>query len=483
MQEDICSANEAAGPNERRTISREELGFYNALVVAAIYEVASEDIDVNLTQTFIPPLQHCILTYPYLSVVVKDKHTEKPTYEGVSSINLQDHISIIHDNDSHGEMATLQKILPPILDRPWPADIPPWRIVVLPLAAPDGSSVTRCFIAFAFSHTLGDGMVGPAFHRAFLDAWRQNTGTDEKRSFLVTPPTRTLPAPFDTPERLRISWKFLLGPLIAVYLPKFLAGILGLRAAASTVNAGSWTGSRVFFDPAAFHSRVRLFEIEAPILQNALRVSRNHDAKLTATVHQLIVRALSKAIPNRDITNFVSQTAVDMRGSIDTPGYTWGLFVSGHYEVIPRLMHVTPTLSDEMWAAASSMTKKFAECATRLQDQSIGLLRYAPSIRNWTLGKVGQPRDGSYEVSNLLAFDDTDGGASHKYKITKMVFAQPANVPSAPLVFNIISVKGGSLVCAVSWQAGALGMPLEEEDSFVDGICSSLQADFEALRD
>jgi hypothetical protein len=114
---------------------------------------------------------------------------------------------------------------------------------------------------------------------------------------------------------------------------------------------------------------------------------------------------------------------------------------------------------------------------------SYWLLRYAPSIRNWMLGKVGQSRDGSYEVSNLLAFDDTDDGASHKYKISKMVFVQPANVLSAPLVFNIISVKGGSLVCAVSWQAGALDVPLEEEDLFVDGICSSLQADFEALRD
>jgi hypothetical protein len=56
----------------------------------------------------------------------------------------------------------------------------------------------------------------------------------------------------------------------------------------------------MFFDPAAFNSRVRLLEIEAPILQKALQMSRSHDAKLTATVHQLIVRALSKAIPNRD---------------------------------------------------------------------------------------------------------------------------------------------------------------------------------------
>jgi hypothetical protein len=433
-------------------------------------------------------LKHCIEKYPFLSVVVTDKHTDKPAYEAVSSIYLEDHVSIIDEGEasSGGETATIQKVLSPILDRPWPAGIPPWRIVVLPLASPDDFTVTRCFIAFAFSHTLGDGMVGLAFHRTFLDAWQQMTRTDEKESFLVTPPTRTLPAPFDTPKRLPISWSFLLGPLISVYLPKFLVEFLGLRTAASTVDAGTWTGSRIFFDSASAHnSRVKILEIEAPLVQNALRMSRSHETKLTAMVHQMIIRALSKAIPNRDITNFVSGTAVDMRGSIGTPGYTWGLFVSGHYEVHLRLLDVGgPVLSDEMWAAASLMTKKLAECGTRLHDQAIGLLRYAPSIRKWTQGKIGHRRDCSYELSNLLAFDGVGSDADpNKCRISKMLFTQPGNVLSAPLVFNLISVKGGSLMFTVSWQAGALDVPVEAEMPLVDEICSSLRADFDALRD
>ncbi|KAJ5699525.1 hypothetical protein N7536_002538 [Penicillium majusculum] len=476
-----------ASPNERRTISREDVGYYNALVIAAVYEIASENIDINSAQSFLAPLRHCIEKYPYLNVVVKDKHTEKPAYEAVSSIDLHDHVSIIHDDEasSKGDMATIQKILPAILDRPWPADIPPWRIVVLPLVSPRDSTVTRCFITFAFSHALGDGMVGVAFHRTFLDAWRQTTGVEENASFLVTPPSQTLPAPFDTPERLPISWKFLLEPLIAVYLPKFVAKLLGLRASASTLDAGTWIGSPMFFDPAAtLQSRVRLLEIEAPLVQTALQTSRNHGTKLTATVHQMIVRALSRAIPNPEVTNFVSGTPVDMRASIGTPGLTWGLFVSGHYEVHPRVPNATePAFSEEMWAAASSMTRNLATCGARLQDQAIGLLRYVPSIRSWTLSKIGQQRDSSYELSNLLAFDNMGDGADQKCKVVKMVFSQPGNVTSAPLVFNIISVKGGSLMCTVSWQAGALGVPVEEEMALVDDICSSIRADFKALRD
>ncbi|EKV20369.1 hypothetical protein PDIP_17280 [Penicillium digitatum Pd1] len=475
------------GPNERRTISREDVGYYNALVIAAVYEIASEHVDVSTTQSFLAPLRQCIGKYPYLNVVVKDKHTEKPAYEAVSSIDLHDHVFIIHEDEAsnNGETAKMEKILPAILDRPWPADIPPWRIVVLPLVSPQDSTAKRCFVAFAFSHALGDGMVGVAFHRTFLDAWRQTTSVDKNASFLVTPPSQTLPEPFDTPERLPISWKFLLEPLIAVYLPKFVAKLFGLRASASTLDAGTWIGSPMFFDPAAaLQSRVRLLEIEAPLVQKALQTSRSHGSKLTATVHQMVVRALSRAIHSTDVTNFVSGTPVDMRASIGTPGLTWGLFVSGYYDVHPRVPNAKePGLSEERWTAASLMTQKLAECGARLQDQAIGLLRYVPSIRNWTLSKIGQKRDSSYELSNLLAFDNTGDGTDQKCKVSKMVFSQPGNVTSAPLVFNIISVKGGSLMCTVSWQAGALGVPVEEEMSLVDDICSSIRADFEALTD
>ncbi|KAJ6081884.1 hypothetical protein N7499_006758 [Penicillium canescens] len=478
-----------ASPNERRTISREDLGFYHALIMAAVYEHENEVIDLNSAQTFFPPLKHCIQEHAYLSVVVKNSHTEKPAYEGVSTINLDSHVSILHNNahsdpNSDDETNIIQNVLAPILDRPWPVGIPPWRIIVLPLSSARDSTTKRCFIAFSFSHTLGDGMVGVAFHRTFLEAWRQTNNANDNSSLVsINPPDQTLSAPFDTPERLPISWKFLLGPLVAVYLPKFLAEFLGLRAAASTVDAGTWTGSRIFEPVPRLNSRVRILKIEAPLVQKALQASREHDTKLTATMHQFIIRALSKAIPNSDVTNFVSGTPVDMRASIGIPALTWGLYVSGYYEVHPRLPgpHASESvLSDEMWTAASSMTKRLAECGTRLQDQAIGLLRYVPSIRSWMLGKIGHQRDSSYELSNLLAFDG--GDVSDNCRISKMVFSQPGNCLSAPLVFNIISVKGSSLVCTISWQVGALDVPAEEEMRFVDEICSSLRADFEALR-
>ncbi|KAL2814112.1 hypothetical protein BJX63DRAFT_392944 [Aspergillus granulosus] len=492
-----------ASPNEHRTISREDVGFYNALVVGAIYEVTDADTDVLSARSFIAPLKACVDEYPFLSVVVRDKDTDKPAYEGVSSMDLKEHISILDKQigENENEMPTIEKILPSILDRPWPADIPPWRIVVLPLAPSTTlkEETARCFIAFSFSHTIGDGIVGLTFHRTFQTAWSQSlSSTTKDITFsLCLANSRALPEPFDTPDRLPITWKYLIAPLAGAILPKFITGILGLRASSSPIDAGAWTGAPIFHDQEAPDkcSGVRLIEIEAPLVASALAKSRAHGAKLTAILHQFIVCALSKPVAReQEITNFISGTAVDMRGSIGVPAGQWGLFVTGHYEVHPRLTIIddmatgceggsaSSGLSAEMWNSARIITHNLASCGMRLQDQAIGLLRYAPSIRGWTLGKIGERRDCSYEVSNLLAFDSGNKGG--KCRTSKMVFAQPGNVLSAPLVFNVVSVKGGSLVIAVTWQRGALGLnKMEDEGGFVEIVCDGIRAGFERLRD
>jgi hypothetical protein len=469
-------------------------------VIAAVYEIHDQQFDPESAEAFIRPLRECVRKHPFLNVVVKDADTEKPAYEAVPELDLEDHVVILADDDAplhtvEGELEAFEAVLPSMLDRPWPADIPLWRIVVLPLSsrasteacAPHG--VKRCFVAFAFSHTIGDGMVGPLFHRTFLDAIRQQPMADgsDFTPIVTTDPDLTLPEPFDTPERLPISWNFLLGPILAVYLPKFLNNLLGLRAASNTIDSGTWTGAPIFHVPTrtqGSNSKVKLFALSPAALQSILQAARNNGSKLTAVLHQSIVRALASTLPESDrSTNFVSCTAVDMRSSVGLSSDTWGLYVSGYYEVHARPLNVDGTLStwpEQTWTDTRSLTLALAECAGRLHDQAIGLLRYAPSIRAWTLGKIGQKRDASYEVSNLLAVDggsDSGGGCS----VTKMVFAQPGNAGSAPLVFNVVSVKEGELVCAVTWQAGALGLQDEKSEAeFVAEICDRVRADLEA---
>ena len=131
------------------------------------------------------------------------------------------------------------------------------------------------------------------------------------------------------------------------------------------------------------------------------------------------------------------------------------------------------------------MTRSLAESATKREDQPLGLLRYAPSIRGWLQGKLGSRRDSSYEVSNLGVLDVADDEAQQQrdgYTIAKAIFAQPGNVLHAPLDFNLDTVKGGPMTIAVTWQEGALGVS-GDEAAIVDRICASLRAGFEGLQE
>jgi Alcohol acetyltransferase len=118
-----------------------------------------------------------------------------------------------------------------------------------------------------------------------------------------------------------------------------------------------------------------------------------------------------------------------------------------------------------------------------LEDQAVGLLRYIPSISKWTVTKIGQERDSSYNISNLGSFE---AGAVQKSEgnqcnITKMIFSRPATPISPPLTVSIVSVKGGSMVMSMVWQPGSFGIPLESESAFVDGLSAFVKEDLKGL--
>jgi hypothetical protein len=393
-----------------------------------------------------------------MSVVLKGKNTESPVWEGVPKLELNNHILILESNTSaEDDTRAIEEALPSIVDARFTSALPPWRVVVLPLSSNDGKP--RCFVAFAISHAIGDGGAGLAFHQTFLGALHHSTSKDDDFTFSV--PTRQLPEPFDTPERLPIS-------------PDFMRSVM----ASSVINDGTWTGSKVFLDEdAGLHTRIRMLELDSRVVDAALRASRSHNTKLTPALHQLVVRALSKAVKDENVTNFASLTATDLRGA-SRVGLEWGIFVSGLATSHVRADTTVP-VSDEMWESARLLSKRLAEATSTLDNQMIGMLRFIPSQKDNLLSKLGATREGSYALSNMLAVDG--GKAEDSCKVTKMVVATSAAVPSAPLSICLISVKGGSLVCTLSWQPGALGVPLRDESSFVDEICSSLRADFAAF--
>lgn len=443
--------------------------------ISAVYEFDHE-LDLTSRESFYAPLRRCIEEHPFLTVVVADGHTNKPFYQRVPNIDLQDHITILGRARWLDQWRDIEEVLQGQIDLPFHDGIPPWRIVVLPLAQKPSS----CLVAFVYSHTILDGPSGVAFHRTFLAA-AKSVEPGSSTSPIVATPSAPLPPPFDTADKLPISWGFLLEPLLAVLVPRFLVNWLGLKAQSSNLtDSGSWTGTPCRFAPG---KKLLLGVIPGPLMDKALDQARANGARLTGFLHVLILRTLSKALANQHkFINFVSQTPINMRRAGGRPRDEMGEFASvveiAHPRPDPSVRN-GPVTEDE-WALAREAGERFADAASRLRDQPIGLLRYVPNMRKWLLGKIGQRREASYELSNVGAFEDEDSQRGH-VRIKDMVFAQPGMVAGAPICFNVISVKGGSLVYSMTWIVGSLGLEREEdEEGFVDGLRKSIREEFEA---
>ena len=449
-------------------ISREDLGFYHALIIAAVYPLSSS-FSPNQKASFYSALRDCISEHGYLSVTVEDTDTDKAYFKRVAKINLDAHVDIKKDLQQEHTTMDIEKLLASCADTPFPRGVPPWKIVVYPYGP-------HFLVAFAFSHALGDGIFGKAFHRTFSRALSDAKRNAEPESSIIHVPSRPLPAPFDTPERLPISWSYLISSSIAYLVPS----LLGRRASASSLDTGTWLGAPITVTP----TRMKLRKVPASTLDKAVKVSRAHGAKFTGLFQQLVAKGLSKYLPaDPSITNFVCATAVNMRKSIGTSDDQGGLFASGCAVTYPRQDPETTghVLTEEDWSTITSTTRSLAEAWSTTQDRFIGLLGYLPSIRKWLATKEGTQRSCSFQVSNIGMFealhDDLDRGRG----VSDIIFASPGEVTGGPLKFTLVSLKGGSLRYNVCWRQGALDLGELDESQFVETLCSFVEHGLSSL--
>ena len=315
-------------------------------------------------------------------------------------------------------------------------------------------------------------MCGIAFHRTFLRGMQENRIDND---FMVRPKRKCIADAIDIPGRLPITWSYMLSPLLGAYLPTSVASLFGFKATTSETREGTWTGAKVFV-PEEYQTKVHLFSVDEMTLAKALLACRKNSAKLTGLLHQLIINALAANLPS-NIDSLGSGTAINMRNTINVSQDTMGMFVTGDYDFHHVDNRTSSPSQETIWGNAREKTEKLAARAKDLVDQPIGLLRYLTNMRGWFVSKVGQPRESSYEISNLLSFKPIEEG-NRECKIEEMVFCQPMNVYGPPLVFNVVSVQNGPLNVVVSWQPGALGLDSVDEKDFVREVCESVREGF-----
>ena len=481
---------------------RHALGHYRAVIVTGRYvqQLKGDSSEVTGIDTFIPALKHCIATHPVLSAAIRGEGTEAPQFVRPAKLDLRNHIEICVPPTYKAVAATdeadiLEEITVKTHDQLFPDvdHIPPWKIVVVPLSPQPGSSERRIYIIFSFSHSHCDGKSGLAFHKAFLTGLETGHLTYDNNPLHLVPSRSLLPSLEEACD-LKITLPFLLGPLIGTYLPKFVSEMLNLQTSVTPQTPESWTALPVSFDPENLHTGMEIIVIDKDTLNGTLAACKSHGVKFTGLLHQVIVRALSQALPaDAPAENFVSATALDLRHLVS--GFSsndMALCVSGTYEAFPRVDSASGPGREQseddkeaMWVAARNSTARLAADASTLVNQPVGLLRYLAHFRMWLVNQIGKPHDTSYEVSNILSFDPFDGDnksnaatASNQntrtWDIDRLAFSQPGNPTGSPLAFQVVSRKGGTMIITVTWQIGILGVP--DEGNFVKGIANSIKA-------
>lgn len=470
------------------------MGHQRTLIVGAVYtsQKANGVLDLSRGQESVTKaLAHCIKKHPILSAVIVNGNNEKPRFDLLETLDLSKHTDIREFGSDLSEHERIEQILATVSDEQFLSvdQHPPWKVVLSSLPAQFGSAA-RLLVLFAYYHSHGDGKSGLAFHRTFLEGLQDTIAQEQagKLSSMILPP------PMEEAGKLSLSWSYLLSPVLGVYLPGFLATMLGFRASAVAQDNGIWCGKDLCFDAAKFRTGVAMVTIDHDTMQSALQRCRASQTSFTGLLNQLIARALHAELgPEHASKAFASQIVVDLRrlfqGTFSDD--TMMNCVSAYNETItgpPAVDEDWISPTSKIWTAARNTTAELAKCAGTLHNQPIGLLQYLNDFRSWTLGQIGKKREGSYEISNLVIFDPAARSAEQPKSspdsvcIERAVFTQPANAAGACLNFNIVTTKGGPLTMIATWQQGVLDLgDVESEADFVRRVCSHIEVDISKL--
>lgn len=478
---------DSLGLNELRCIVRDDLGLYGTIIVSAKYTIEGKHENETLRKALTRALKLCIAEHPVLSTMVLDNDTSQSQLAQMSPIAIDDHLLML-DADSilaahDDETAALLKYahndrIPDLSTRP------PWRAYVCPLRRPHERS-TEVLVGFSYSHAIADGKSGLLFHRSFRHAMEQmhTLPYDGEPSFLPPPAAELFP-PLEKAASLKISWAFLLGPLIGEYCPPMLKQMFGIP---SESNEDCWKGARVRppmpdrsrpIETALVHRRVARATIE-----NVLSLCRTREVKLTGLLIVLTCRALAHALQARNErhTSFIAETAIDLRKCIPEAKASMGNMASAVEDtvVIEEACQIGK-LSDTEWETAKNITLHLQQASSTLSDQTVGLLRYLSDFKGWTLKKATQQPNCSFSVSNVGVFKDGKPQDSAGVTIKEVSFSQSADGTGAPFNLNLASAKSdGTLNMVMTWWPGMLGV--ENEMRFMEEVSDHIVQELKAM--
>ncbi|KAI0704471.1 alcohol acetyltransferase [Cerioporus squamosus] len=340
-------------------------------------------------------------------------------------------------------------------------DVPQWRLMVLR----DG------WVVFAYDHTLGDGQSGLGFHHNLLASLRSVHDPPSEHSGIVSslPQDATLTPALEDAIDTSVPLRKLAQAIVKTVLP-FI----------DRKKGKAWAGYP-FQQPPTLVTRVRLLDYTPNQASNLRKISRDHKATLTSTIHTLALVILSRLIyaqpANKKYKHILTYIPMSLRRFTGAPPSAICNHVSSFNAYYPLFRPAPgPTISKDTfpWQSASALTAALRRELPR-SAPAVGMLKYlSGKYEAFILGRLSRPREPALELSNLGAFPEppTKEGEEPQWRIEEMFFVQSDPTLGAALKVNPVGTGAGGLGISITWGEGAVDDEFAEEfvKAFDEGL-------------
>lgn len=132
-------------------------------------------------------------------------------------------------------------------------------------------------------------------------------------------------------------------------------------------------------------------------------------------------------------------------------------------EVLTALRSPAADVDTLLWQHAAAIKSAIrARAATLPADDPISLLKYVSDWPSFWAKKKGQPRDYSWEVSNLGVLATTETEEEEKERkpdqrtISRALFTNGIMVAGGPMSVSVVTVPDGPLTASITWNEGVV---------------------------
>jgi len=437
----------------------------------------------TLKAAFHHAIARVVLGQPHLQVAITGEKSKNPAFIRIDSLDLRNHISWITLDDGSDIEALSLETIQTLLDAKYEnlSTRPGWKVVVIHKMGAESIDVV-----YVWNHPHHDGMGGKIFHQHLLrnlnETFSQakepllNTSLDLDSLILSLPDPTSRLAP--NPEILT-SWPM---------TPKFLVKALWHELKRSRIfptSALHATWAPIQVTPST--TRFRNFTVNNDTVAKVVTACRLHNTTVTGLFHALVLVSLTREL--KDTKGFASWTPYDLRQILPskTSKYPWlepKETMCNYVSVVGHEFHADlvtalrskisgqakdAKLSDVLeivWSESARVRRQLqARLESGTRNDIIGIMKLVSNWYTQQQKEIRRTRYLSWLVTNLGVLDGDMGDTEDQrggWSLRRAELLLSADVPSAVFQVSIMTVKGGDMCVACSWQDCVVDLGLGE---------------------